>query len=157
MNIMEDAWSLVLREDEPAYPAENHTCPVCSARAWRRESPASCALVENLDEHGAVTEWEATDITEEDGDVYLTCEGGHIWIERSRQVIDDTGYDGQVALLKTETAGGAEASGSAREERDAAVGTAPMKRDDNGESSSAPLAKQVPGAKERSGPSTSGP
>ncbi len=64
---LEDALATVLREDGPAYPAENHTCPVCAARAWRREAPASCALVEVLDERGAVTEWEATDVTEEDG------------------------------------------------------------------------------------------
>ncbi len=107
MNTMEDACWLMLREDEPAYPAENHTCPVCSARAWRREAPASCALVEVLDAGGAVTEWEATDVTGEDGDIYLTCENGHIWIERSHEVIDDTRYDGQVALLRTEGTGGA--------------------------------------------------
>jgi len=112
MNTMEGTCSLVLHEDGPAYPAENHTCPVCSARAWRREVPASCAMVEVLDERGAVTEWEATEITEEDGDVYLTCEDGHIWIERSRAVIDDTGNDGQVALLRTEGAGGANAPGT---------------------------------------------
>jgi len=66
----------------------------------RREAQASCALVESLDERGAVTEWEVTDVTEEDGDIYLTCEEGHIWIECSREVIDDTGYDGQVVLLR---------------------------------------------------------
>ncbi len=62
--------------------------------------------MEILDERGAVTEWEATDVTEEDGDIYLTCEDGHIWIERSREGIDETGYDGQVALLRTETSSG---------------------------------------------------
>jgi hypothetical protein len=121
MNTMEDACMLVLREDRSAYPAENYTCPVCSARAWRRETPASCALVEVLDEHGAVTEWEATDVTEDDGDIYLTCEDGHIWIERSRAVIDDTGYDGQVALLRTEGVGGGDASGP--DTRDPFAGT----------------------------------
>ena len=112
MKTMEEAWSPVLREDGPAYPAENHTCPVCSARAWRREAPASCALVEVLDERGAVTEWEATDVTEEDGDIYLTCEEGHIWIERSREVIDDAGYDGQVALVRAEGAAGVDVPGT---------------------------------------------
>jgi len=116
---MDEAWLPILREDGPAYPAENHTCPVCSARAWRREAPASCALVEVLDERGAVTEWEATDITEEDGDVYLTCEEGHIWIERSREVVDDTGHDGQVALLRAEGTGGPDAGGT----RDPSAGT----------------------------------
>jgi len=114
MKTMEEARALVLREDEPAHPAENHTCPVCSARAWRGEALASRALVEILDERGAVTEWEATDVTEEDGDIYLTCEDGHIWIEWSREVIDKTGYDGQVALLRAETAGGVGAEGPAR-------------------------------------------
>lgn len=109
MTTMEDACLLALQEDGQAYPAENHTCPVCSARAWRREAPASCVLVEVLDESGAVTEWEATDVTEEDGDIYLTCEEGHIWIEHSREVVDDTGYGGQMALLRAEGAGGADA------------------------------------------------
>jgi hypothetical protein len=71
-----------------------------------------CALVEVLNERGAVTEWETTDITEEDGDVYLTCEDGHIWIEQSREVIDDTGCDRQVALLRTEKTGGVDAPGT---------------------------------------------
>jgi hypothetical protein len=112
MNTVEDAWSLVLQEDGPAYPVDNHTCPVRSGRAWKQEAPASCALVEVLNERGAVTEWETTGITEEDGDVYLTCEDGHIWIERSREVIDEAGHDGQVALLRAEGAGGADEPGT---------------------------------------------
>jgi hypothetical protein len=121
MKTVEGACSLVLREDEPAYPAENHTCPVCSARAWRREAPASCAMVEVLDERGAVTEWAATDVTQEDGDIYLTCEDAHIWIERSREVIDEAGYDGQVALVRVGSAArGGTGTGPGTEERHSA-------------------------------------
>ncbi len=59
-----------------------------------------------------MTEWEATGVTEEEGDIYLTCGDGHIWIERSREVVDDTGYDGQIGLFKAETPGRADVSGT---------------------------------------------
>jgi hypothetical protein len=94
------AWAV--REDGPAYPDENHACPVCGGRAFKREAACTCTLIEFLDDAGAVTEWETEDVSEEEGpDIYLTCDAGHIWEMRAQRVIDGEGYSGQVVLLPT--------------------------------------------------------
>jgi hypothetical protein len=85
MKTVEEAWSPILQETgQPTLP---RTIRVPSARGGRGDG-----------KHRRRARWWRC--------LTSTCEEGHIWIERSRKIITDTGYDGQAALLRTERAGG---------------------------------------------------
>jgi hypothetical protein len=73
--------------EEPRYAGVDRTCPVCGWLVWKRVAPGSCAIIEHLDEAGAVTSGDVEDVTEEHGEVYFECEDGHAWVEETKEIV----------------------------------------------------------------------